>query len=106
MFFGYSRSGHTLISSLIDAHPNAIVANEFDVISKWQKWDTADKNKYFLFDQLYLNSKEEAETGCRSATVPHWYNYSVPSQWQGKFKERILVSFITLDILNLFSLLW
>ena len=94
MFIGYPRSGHTLISSLLDAHPNAIVANEFEVIGKWQKWETANKNKYFLFDQLYQNSKQEAEIGYRSATVPHRYNYSVPGQWQGTFNERILVSLL------------
>ena len=96
MFIGYPRSGHTLVSSLLDAHPNMIVANEFDVFSKWQQWDPANKNKYFLFNQLYLNSREEAETGYRSATVHHRYNYSVPGQWQGKFNNRILVSFYTI----------
>ena len=34
MFIGYPRSGHTLISSLLDAHPNAIVTNEFNVIDE------------------------------------------------------------------------
>ena len=92
MFIGYPRSGHTLISSLLDAHPNAIIANEFDAISEWKKWETTNKNKYFLFDQLYQNSKQEAETGYRSATVPHRYNYSVPGQWQGTFNNKILVS--------------
>ena len=99
MFIGYPRSGHTLISSLLDAHPNAIVANEFDVISKWQKWEVANKNKYFLFNQLYQNSKQEAEIGYRSAIVPHRYNYSVPDQWQGTFNRRILVSFVNGSLL-------
>ena len=84
MFIGYPRSGHTLVRSLLDAHPNMIVANELDVISKWQEWDAADKNKYFLFDQLYLNS-------VKMATVQHRYSYSVPGQWQGKYKNNILV---------------
>lgn len=92
MFVGYPRSGHTLISSLLDAHPNAIVANEFDVIGKWKKWDTTKKNKYFLFDQLYKNSKKEAEIGYRSSTVQHRYNYAVPRQWQGTFNSKISVS--------------
>merc|ERR1712196_317295 len=30
MFYGYGRSGHSLIGALIDGHPNAILANEFD----------------------------------------------------------------------------
>ena len=92
MFIGYPRSGHTLISSLLDAHPNAIVANEFDVIGEWQNWIPTNRNKYFLFDQLYLNSKMEADTGYRSATVQHRFNYSVPGQWQGTFDQKVLVS--------------
>ena len=84
MFIGYPRSGHTLVRSLLDAHPNAIVANELDVISKWQQWNTADKNKYFLFNQLYLNS-------IKTATVQHRYSYSVSGQWQGKYNRSILV---------------
>ena len=93
LFFGYPRSGHTLVSSLLDAHPNVIVANEFDVIGKWREWSTANKSKYFLFNQLYLNSKKEAETGYRSSTVQHRHNYSVPGLWQGRFNNSILVSF-------------
>jgi len=84
MFIGYPRSGHTLIRSLIDAHPNAIVANELDVISKWQQWSTADKNKYFLFNQLYLNS-------IKTATIQHRYSYFVSGQWQGKYNNNLLV---------------
>lgn len=84
MFIGYPRSGHTLVRSLLDAHPNVIIANELDVISKWQLWSTADKNKYFLFNQLYLNS-------VKMATVQHRYSYSVQGQWQGKYNNNILV---------------
>ena len=92
MFIGYPRSGHTLVSSLLDAHPHMIIANEFDIIGKWQDWDTAKRNKYFLFDQLYLNSKKESEVGYRSATVQHRYSYHVPRQWQGAYNSRILVN--------------
>ena len=31
MFIGYPRSGSTLIGSLLDAHPNIIIAHELDV---------------------------------------------------------------------------
>ena len=32
MFIGYPRSGHSLIGSLLDVHPNAIVAHELDAL--------------------------------------------------------------------------
>ena len=93
IFIGYPRSGHTLVSSLLDAHPHVIIANEFDIIGKWQEWDASNRNKYYLFDQLYLNSEKEADVGYRSATVKHRYSYHVPRQWQGTYNGSILVSF-------------
>ena len=32
MFIGYLRSGHRLIASLLDAHPNAIATHELDAL--------------------------------------------------------------------------
>ena len=32
MFIGYSRSGKTMIASLLDAHPNLIIADELDAL--------------------------------------------------------------------------
>jgi hypothetical protein len=32
MFIGYLRSGHSLIASLLDAHPNAIATHELDAL--------------------------------------------------------------------------
>ncbi|XP_031566439.1 uncharacterized protein LOC116301507 [Actinia tenebrosa] len=93
VFIGYPRSGHTLVSSLIDAHPHAIIANEFDIIGRWEKWKPYQRNKYFLFDQLYKNSKMEAEKGYRSKKTKDDspFDYNVPGQWQGKFKDTLKV---------------
>ena len=91
IFIGYPRSGHTLVSSLLDAHPHVIVANEFDVIGKWDELTAGNRNKYYLFDQLYLNSKEKADVGDRSATTQRGYSYHVPGQWQGTYNRSIMV---------------
>ena len=37
IFIGYPRCGDALVSSLLDAHPHVIVANEFDIIGKRQE---------------------------------------------------------------------
>ena len=91
IFVGYPRSGHTLVSSLLDPHPHVIVANEFDILGQWQTWDDALRNKYFLFDQFVKNSKNESKVGYRSATVNHRYKYNVPGQWQETYKSSIQV---------------
>ena len=91
IFIGYPRSGHTLIGSLLDAHPHVVIANEFDVIGEWQDWKLKNRNKYYLFSQLYKNSQKEAQDGYRSSWANHRFDYSVPNQWQGKFQGSIKV---------------
>ncbi len=78
MFIGYPRSGHTLISSLLDAHPNVIITNEIDKLEYIEKGFEKEK----IFPLLLANSQSFASTG-REWTG---YSYQVPNQWQGKFK--------------------
>jgi len=33
LFVGYPRSGHSLVGSLIDAHPHAIIAHEVKTLA-------------------------------------------------------------------------
>jgi hypothetical protein len=79
MFIGYPRSGHSLIGSLLDAHPNAIIANELDVL----KFVKARFSKGQIYYLLLQNSCAIAALG-RQQTG---YSYKVPNQWQGRFKE-------------------
>lgn len=82
LFIGYPRSGHSLIGSLLDAHPNAIIAHEADAL----KYLGAGMQRQALFELLLNNSIDFAQNG-REWTG---YDYSVPDQWQGKY-ERLLV---------------
>ncbi len=83
MFIGYPRSGHSLIGSLLDAHPDVIIAHELDSL----KYIRAGFNKKQLFYLLIENSKKFASMG-REWTG---YSYEVPNQWQGRFKRlRVL----------------
>jgi hypothetical protein len=79
MFIGYPRSGHSLIGSLLDAHPNAIIAHELDAL----KFVKARFDKHQLYQLLLDNSRRFARRGRR------WtgYAYEVPHQWQGRFDE-------------------
>ena len=95
MFIGYQRSGHTLISSLLDAHPNMVIANDYDIFKRWKSYAAKDKNKQYLFQELYRNSYREAHNGDRSlakCTPKTNYKYVVPNQWQGNFNGKIKVS--------------
>lgn len=79
MFIGYPRSGHSLISSLIDAHPNAAIAHRLNAI----KYVHAGYTQKELFHLSLRNSQRFAKTG-RTLTG---YQYQVPHQWQGDFQE-------------------
>ena len=77
MFIGYPKSGHSLFGSLLDAHPEAIIAHEQDTL----RYLRAGFGKAQLFHLLLENSREYAGKG-RNWNV---YSYRVPGQWQGKY---------------------
>ena len=78
MFVGYTRSGHSLVGSLLDAHPNIIIGHELNALKLFQQGVNCQKIYYFLLQ----NSRRKAMAG-RQETG---YSYEVPNQWQGKFQ--------------------
>jgi sulfotransferase family protein len=78
-FIGYPRSGHTLIGSLLDAHPNAVIADELDAL----RFIEAGFSKKQVCYLMLRNSRRSAAGG-RERTG---YHYRVPSQWQGRFEK-------------------
>jgi len=77
MFVGYPRSGHSLIGSLLDAHPNILIAHELHALKLIQSG--FDRNQ--LFQLLMENSQMVGAKGRRHSG----YSYEVPHQWQGRF---------------------
>lgn len=83
LFIGYPRSGHSLIGSILDAHPNIIIGHEVDVLYLIDK----GLDKYEIFSIIYDNSKAFSKIG------RGWsgYNYTVENQYQGRFKKLKVV---------------
>jgi hypothetical protein len=82
MFIGHPRSGHSLVGSLLDAHPDAVVSHELDAL----KYVAAGYRRSQLFTLVLEHSKANAAAGRKS-----WgYSYAVPDQWQGRY-ERLEV---------------
>jgi hypothetical protein len=79
MFIGHPRSGHSLFGSLLDAHPEIVVAHEFNALKFIQR--NTDRNE--LFYRLWRRSKQFTRHGRR------WngYKYKVPNQWHGRYKH-------------------
>jgi hypothetical protein len=82
MFIGHPRSGHSLVGSLLDAHPQVVVAHELDAL----QFVIAGYRRGQLFSLVLEHSRHNAETGRKS-----WgYSYAVPGQWQGRY-DRLTV---------------
>lgn len=45
-FVGYARSGHSIIGTLMDAHPHVVISNEFNLFSQFSE---LDKAPFFLW---------------------------------------------------------
>ena len=78
MFIGYPRSGHSLVGSLLDAHPEMIFAHELGVL----KYVHARFTKRQIYYLLLNNSRRFTERG-----RGRHFSYAVPGQWQGRYKK-------------------
>ena len=100
-FIGYPRSGHSIVGSLMDAHPHMIIAHEFMLFKQWNKMETARvtngtknklRDKKYLFNALYRDSFRDATRGLRSQGKGHkGYTLEVGFPWQGRYNEQLLV---------------
>ena len=89
-FIGYSRSGHSIVASMIDAHPNAIIAHEFKFFNKLSTGNEYLLNKSNLFNALYRDSFTDAIAGWRSGKSSfnkkgYSLKLNVSESWQGRF---------------------
>jgi hypothetical protein len=85
LFIGYPRSGHSLIGSLLDAHPDVVIAHEVNVLKLVA--DGADRRT--VITTLLEAAEREAmrPLGRRSSG----YSYAVPGQWQGQTRRLRVV---------------
>ena len=101
MFIGYPRSSHSLVGSILDAHPEIIIPHEYHIVGQWNTYrEDALRNsgmqKYLLFYNLHSLSTWQASFGSR-ATKPVFlddgiHSYNVPGAWQGSFNGKLKVS--------------
>ena len=93
-FIGYGRSGHSIIASMLDAHPNIIIAHEYSIFENLRTMGRNVFSKEFIFNELYWNSYESAicRDGWRNIAMnKKRYTLDMPGLWQGRFKELKVV---------------
>ena len=100
-FIGYPRSRHSLLGSLLDAHPHMVIADETNAFGKWSsnpnKW--MNHSIYAYYDTIFNASQRAIKRGRRSGVFKESvvnttskYRYYVPNQWQSTFDQYIEVS--------------
>jgi hypothetical protein len=82
-FVGYQRSGHSLIGSLLNAHPDIVIAHELGAIPYVEHNFTRNQ----LFSAVLRRDRDFAALGRK------WtgYEYVVPNQFQGSFEHLRVV---------------
>lgn len=76
LFIGYSRSGHSLVGSLLDAHPEILISHELHMVKQLLSGSSeSDIFKSMVINSALFNKNGREYTG---------YNYSVTDQYQGK----------------------
>ncbi len=78
-FLGYPRSGHTLVGSLLDAHPEIIIAQELHALKY--------VGKGFTRNQLFYLCLKRSEDFTKAGRIWTGYDYNIPNQWNGRFRE-------------------
>ena len=83
-FIGWPRSCHSIIGSMLDAHPEAIVAHEFFLFQQLKR-DMRLKDRKTLYNMLYQNSFKTAHGGWRSSKMQQkGYSLEIDGAWQGR----------------------
>ena len=88
-FIGYARSGHSAIASLMDGHPDMIIAHEFRVFERIAQNNLSIDTRSGLYTMLYQNSQRAREgKGSRSKQQDSkGYTLHLPDEsWQGRFR--------------------
>ena len=100
-FIGYPRSRHSLLGSLLDAHPHMVISDETSAFERWSsnpnKW--MNNSIYAYYHTMFKASQLAVVQGRRSkvfkgsvANTTSKFRYYVPDQWQGSFDQYIEVS--------------
>ena len=87
LFVGYGRSGSSITGSILDAHPNVIMAHQFSVLEWVQKNPNYSKDQ--LFNSLFENSYNNVfKNGIRSRNNKG-YNLTLDNSWQGRYRKTV-----------------
>ncbi|MBY0280218.1 sulfotransferase [Candidatus Binatia bacterium] len=77
LFLGYPRSGHSIVGTMLEAHPDAVIAHELNAPPLILGGIGRDR----LYARIVARARWFHLRGSRTN-----YDYRVPGQWQGRFR--------------------
>jgi hypothetical protein len=86
-FIGHNKSGTSMVGSLLDAHPDAIISDEVGALNFLNLGFNRDQ----VFHLLLRGSRRELMKGRVTARRLTPYSYHVPGQWQGRYRKLKLM---------------
>ncbi len=86
LFVGYPRSGHSVIGSLLNAHPHVVIAHRVPLF----RYVAARFRRPQLLGMALVADRRFERMG---RVASKRYDYSVPNQWQGCFSELRVIGY-------------
>jgi hypothetical protein len=83
LFIGHARGGGSLMGALLDAHPNALVADEVDILAHLRR----GYDMRAVFARMRIVAARQAGWRHRRNRRGRRLPYGVEGQWQGRYRE-------------------
>ena len=93
-FLGHARSGHSIVGSILDAHPHIVIAHEAKLFSKMIENLPHYSNKSVIFNELWNNSYHSSVAGLRTEddkALKKGYTLSIDGLYQGTYVSSVQV---------------
>ena len=119
MFIGYPYTIESLTGAILDAHPEILIPQEYDVIGNWKMYqlkslqDSGQQKHMLFFDMHYLSTFQAVFRNKANKPSQFWlwtsegsgihYNF-VPYAWQGTISGKVKVKEFCFSIDVLFQL--
>jgi hypothetical protein len=87
LFIGHNKSGTSLVGALLDAHPDAVVADDMDAL----RFVSAGFSRAQLCHLLAAGARRDLEKGRVTARRVEAYSYLVPGGWQGRYRRGLVL---------------
>jgi hypothetical protein len=87
LFVGHVKSGGSLIGAMIDAHPDALIADEVDALDHLAAGFTRQE----LLAVMAKVSRREAMKGRVTARRLQAYSLAIDDQWQGRHRRALVI---------------